>query len=120
MHSFPLTTCISLLGSVFALPLSLPLPSLPFPSLPLPSHPPSLPPSSSFPLPPTHPQEENYGPLFLGLDKVFLTVFVMEVLVKWYHDFLGFWRVGWNVFDFVIVASSLLGPSESAVKASVH
>jgi len=46
------------------------------------------------------------------LDKLFLTVFIMEILFKWYDDFLGFWRVGWNVFDFVIVAASLLGPSE--------
>ena len=56
-------------------------------------------------------QEDNYGSVFLALDKLFLVVFIMEILFKWYHDFLGFWRVGWNVFDFVIVAASLLGPS---------
>ena len=60
----------------------------------------------------THAQEENYSPVFLALDKIFLTLFVMEILVKWYHDFFGFWRVGWNVFDFIIVAASLLGPGE--------
>ena len=57
-------------------------------------------------------QEDNYGAVFLALDKLFLTVFVMEILVKWYCDFIGFWSTGWNIFDFVIVAASILGPSE--------
>lgn len=57
-------------------------------------------------------QEENYGNIFMALDQIFLSLYVMEILLKWYHDFLGFWKVGWNVFDFVIVAASLLGPSE--------
>lgn len=59
-------------------------------------------------------QEENYGNIFMALDQIFLSLYVMEILLKWYHDFLGFWKVGWNVFDFVIVAASLLGPSEYA------
>ena len=50
--------------------------------------------------------------MFLALDKLFLTVFVLEILVKWYTDFLGFWGTGWNIFDFVIVTASILGPSE--------
>ena len=58
-------------------------------------------------------QEENYGSVFTALDKFFLTVFIMEILIKWYHDFFGFWKVNWNIFDFIIVAASLLGPSES-------
>ena len=57
-------------------------------------------------------QEDNYGAVFVALDKLFLTVFVLEILVKWYNDFLGFWTTSWNVFDFVIVAASILGPSE--------
>ena len=48
----------------------------------------------------------------MALDKFFLTLFVMEILIKWYQDFDSFWRVGWNVFDFAIVAASLLGPSK--------
>ena len=70
-------------------------------------------------LPP--PQEESYGAVFLALDKFFLTVFVMEILAKWYSDFLGFWALGWNIFDFVIVAASILGPSEcGAVTTTLH
>ena len=48
----------------------------------------------------------------MALDKLFLTVFIMEILIKWYHDFFGFWKVNWNIFDFIIVAASLLGPSK--------
>ena len=58
-------------------------------------------------------QEEHYSAVFIALDKFFLTIFVLEILIKWYYDFFGFWRVSWNVFDFIIVAFSLLGPSES-------
>ena len=57
-------------------------------------------------------QEENYGSVFMALDKFFLTVFIMEILIKWYHDFFSFWKVNWNIFDFIIVAASLLGPSK--------
>lgn len=56
------------------------------------------------------PQEAQYGALLTGLDTAFHTIFVMEILIKWYHDFLGFWRVGWNIFDFVIVAVSFFVP----------
>lgn len=57
-------------------------------------------------------QEENYGSIFMALDKLFLTVFIMEILIKWYHDFFGFWKVNWNIFDFTIVTATLLGPSK--------
>lgn len=53
----------------------------------------------------------------MALDKIFLTVFIMEILIKWYHDFFGFWKVNWNIFDFVIVAASLLGPSKDIIPA---
>ena len=50
--------------------------------------------------------------MFIAIDRVFLTVYILEILVKWYHNFIGFWKVGWNVFDFSIVVASLLGPSK--------
>ncbi len=58
-------------------------------------------------------QETHYGAFLLGLDKFFLTIFILEILIKWYYDFLGFWKVGWNVFDFVIVSLAFLVPGES-------
>ncbi|XP_064384548.1 cation channel sperm-associated protein 4-like isoform X2 [Halichondria panicea] len=54
--------------------------------------------------------EENFSAVFIALDKFFLTVFTLEILIKWYHDFIGFWKVAWNLFDFVIVSFSLIGP----------
>jgi hypothetical protein len=50
-------------------------------------------------------------------DNIFLTIFVVEILLKWYHGFFSFWRVGWNVFDFVIVAVSILGSGVSFVSS---
>lgn len=47
------------------------------------------------------------------LDLIFLTVFVVEILLKWYHGFFLYWKSGWNVFDFIVVALSLLGPRKN-------
>lgn len=41
-------------------------------------------------------------------DLIFLTIFVVEILLKWYHGFFLYWKSGWNVFDFVVVGISLL------------
>ena len=46
------------------------------------------------------------------LDRIFLTVFIMEILIQWYNNFFGFWLVNWNIFNFIIVAASLFGPSK--------
>jgi len=48
------------------------------------------------------------GPLILALDAACLTVFVVEILLKLFAHRLGFWRSGWNVFDFLIVGISLV------------
>eukprot|EP00128_Syssomonas_multiformis_P008843 Colp12_sorted_trinity150504_noHs@16679 len=55
--------------------------------------------------------EKTYSSIFSAFDKIFLTIFIVEILVKWYYGFITFWKVGWNVFDFAIVAASVLGPS---------
>ena len=36
---------------------------------------------------------------------------MVEILLKWYHGFLIFWKVGWNILDFLIVMALLIGPS---------
>ncbi|MCB9362817.1 ion transporter [Candidatus Woesearchaeota archaeon] len=46
-------------------------------------------------------------------DKIFLTIFVMEILLKLYAYRLSFFQKGWNIFDFVIVSISLLPMNES-------
>jgi len=35
----------------------------------------------------------------------------VEILLKWYYGFLIFWKVGWNILDFAIVAALLLIPA---------
>lgn len=52
------------------------------------------------------------------VDKVCLGIFVVEMLLKWVAFRLGYFRSGWNWFDFVIVVGSLL--SEFPVLSSVR
>jgi voltage-gated sodium channel len=48
------------------------------------------------------------GPLLLVLDSLCLAVFVAELAAKLYARRLGFFRDGWNLFDFAIVAIALV------------
>ena len=56
-------------------------------------------------------QGKDYAYIFSILDQFVLTVFVAEIIFKWYYGFFIFWKVGWNVIDFIIVAALLLGPA---------
>ena len=51
---------------------------------------------------------ERAGPLILALDRACLAIFVIEIAAKLYADRLRFFRSGWNLFDFAIVAVSLV------------
>jgi voltage-gated sodium channel len=54
---------------------------------------------------------EHYGPLFELLDVVVQTIFVLEIVIRLAAHWprLGsFFRDGWNVFDLLVVAASLL------------
>eukprot|EP00736_Rhodelphis_marinus_P007393 Rmarinus@m.11310 len=53
--------------------------------------------------------EKQFTGVFDGVDYVFLTIFIVEIAIKWAYGFVAFWKVGWNVFDFVLVAVSFLG-----------
>ncbi|MEN8749204.1 ion transporter [Marivita sp.] len=48
------------------------------------------------------------GPLVLILDSLCLSVFVIEILLKFYARGWSFFKSGWNVFDFVIVGIALV------------
>ncbi|MDP7143348.1 MAG: ion transporter [Alphaproteobacteria bacterium] len=50
----------------------------------------------------------SYGAFLHLTDQIFIGIFVVEMLVKILAYRLSFFRAGWNVFDFVIVAVSLL------------
>lgn len=59
------------------------------------------------------------GPLILFLDKICLSIFVVELLAKLVAYRTRFFRDGWNIFDFIIVGISLVPAAEgfSALRA---
>ena len=58
------------------------------------------------------PVMEVAGPLILTLDTICLSIFVIELTLKLYAQRLSFFRSGWNIFDFVIVAVALVPASQ--------
>ncbi|WP_247744629.1 ion transporter [Sulfitobacter sp. R18_1] len=48
------------------------------------------------------------GPLILLLDRICLAIFVIEIAIKLFGRGLNFFKRGWSIFDFVIVAISLI------------
>ena len=53
----------------------------------------------------------RYGHVLERADQVILGVFVLELLLKMFSYRWSFFRVGWNIFDFVIVGISLVPAS---------
>lgn len=50
----------------------------------------------------------QFGGLLLALDKLCLLVFLIEIALKLTVYRWGFWRNGWNWFDFLVVAIALV------------
>jgi voltage-gated sodium channel len=50
----------------------------------------------------------EHGALLHALDRAILTVFVLEIALKFFADGLRFFRQPWNVFDFVVVGIALV------------
>ena len=48
------------------------------------------------------------GPLLIALDRAILTVFVVELAIRFYVRKLAFFRDPWRVFDFLVVGVALL------------
>ena len=48
------------------------------------------------------------GGLLIAIDKACLLVFCVELAVKMFAYRLHFWRNGWNIFDFLVVAIALI------------
>ncbi|XP_078587297.1 cation channel sperm-associated protein 4-like isoform X1 [Branchiostoma floridae x Branchiostoma japonicum] len=53
----------------------------------------------------------DYAALFSIFDQFVLTIFMWEILLKWYYGFVVFWKESWNILDFVIILALLLGPT---------
>lgn len=49
----------------------------------------------------------EYGEILTVLDKMILAVFILEIAAKLLYRGFGFFKNGWNVFDFIIVAIAL-------------
>jgi len=52
------------------------------------------------------------GGLLVTLDRICLGIFVVEIVLKLVAHGLGFFRRGWNIFDFVIVGIALVPAGE--------
>ena len=50
----------------------------------------------------------GFGPVILAIDAICLAIFVVEILAKLIAYRAGFFKSGWNIFDFVIVGIALL------------
>jgi len=55
----------------------------------------------------------SFGRTLLLIDKIILAIFVIEILLKLYAYGFSFFKSGWNIFDFSIVAIALLPASGS-------
>jgi voltage-gated sodium channel len=50
----------------------------------------------------------THGPLLIAIDKACLVVFCLEIGARLLAYRLAFWRSGWNIFDFAVVAVALV------------
>ncbi len=50
----------------------------------------------------------SFSGFLITLDKLCLAIFVVELTVKMFCYRLAFWRSGWNIFDFLVVAIALV------------
>lgn len=53
----------------------------------------------------------SFGDILLLIDKIILAIFVVEITLKLYSNGFLFFKSGWNIFDFSIVAIALLPAS---------
>lgn len=48
------------------------------------------------------------GPLLMAIDRFILAIFVLEITMRLFVDFRGFWRDPWRIFDFTVVSIALV------------
>jgi len=51
---------------------------------------------------------EAAGPLLQGVNTVLILIFAIEILLRMLAYGLAFWRNGWNIFDFIVVAVAFI------------
>ncbi len=52
--------------------------------------------------------QENFGTVLAVVDKIILSIFVIELVLKLYAYGLSFFRNSWNIFDLLVVGIGLL------------
>lgn len=52
-----------------------------------------------------------YGPVLSLVDKFILAIFIVEIAAKFIYRGFGFFKSGWNVFDFLVVGIALVPAS---------
>lgn len=57
--------------------------------------------------------QARFGAALHAIDSVVLTIFVLELALKFFAYGLGFFRSAWNIFDLCVVAVGLLPATES-------
>lgn len=60
--------------------------------------------------------QDNIGGLLAVIDRIVLTIFVVELLIKFYAYGLRFFSNAWNIFDLVVVGLGLL-PDKGGLSA---
>ncbi|KAJ7991879.1 hypothetical protein DPEC_G00288430 [Dallia pectoralis] len=53
---------------------------------------------------------KTYDTTFSVCEYIILSVFIWEILVKWYYGFDVFWKNGWNVLDSLVTLALVFGP----------
>ncbi|QCO55830.1 ion transporter [Pseudorhodobacter turbinis] len=61
----------------------------------------------------SQPVMDAFGPLIRSLDTLCLTIFVIEILLKFYAFDLRFFKSGWNIFDAIIIGIAVLPGAQS-------
>ena len=52
--------------------------------------------------------ENAFGPLLILSDRIIIYAFIVEICLRFYADPGGYFKKGWNIFDFLIVFVSLV------------
>ena len=51
------------------------------------------------------------GKMLIYIDKIALSIFVIELIIKLFVYRLSFFKSGWNLFDFIIITIALIPSS---------
>jgi voltage-gated sodium channel len=56
---------------------------------------------------------DRFGSFFRALDRIVITIFVIEILARIFVQRARFFRDGWNIFDFIVVGIALAPATEA-------